>query len=628
MEAPDLTCGPADGAKAAATAAAEATATATATASSTSHETPIYGRVDAANEDSLDLLSSAAERGVKPPRPSPASAQRHRHAAIVKGIAAASSRAFGSLGMQRPLGLTNGRPWLGADSSGSGRPEQDAQMPSHRLAGSSDGAPPLLTIPPELVDAILSHLSALDLAAASATCRALRRHALSDLLWQPLVQQNVPGVQVASAGPCASYRELYATHDRLWFLPRYKIWFCDRDLTGRLVLVRYDPRRGCIEGYQLVAVSSQSTFEHWSADPEVIIHGFEPVVKLHLDRPVLQFRVRDRQEDGGGISQRPGANRFADEMPMALDQRLGGMFSNFLLTTPLRSEEVGRLLELGYPYGSMWPSPVIPANHYVSGVQSGPGHSRPRRHDRPRRRSEVSDQTFRIRQWMELAGTPSPLRFMGQRGLVGALQALVEEMIEEEAAGAAAAAGAGASALGVHIGEELITYSTLDPALYTPTPEKPWRGIWVGDYSGHGCEFLLIHQPDDPPATDAELGIFRGEDDSDEAWQQKRLDARVHRGRLEGIKLTGDPNVPRGEYTFVVNDLGPDGLVGTATDAQFAGARIVKSQGHIAATGFLRDKFIESQLILISPNKLAQHWIAFGHVSFLERVNIDQFLVP
>lgn len=40
------------------------------------------------------------------------------------------------------------------------------------------------------------------------------------------------------------------------------------------------------------------------------------------------------------------------------------------------------------------------------------------------------------------------------------------------------------------------------------------------------------------------------------------------------------------------------------------------------------DKFIETQLILISPNKLAMHWVGFGHISFLERVNIDHFLVP
>ncbi|GFP59945.1 hypothetical protein TASIC1_0015011400 [Trichoderma asperellum] len=557
----------------------------------------IYGRVDAANEDNLELINGvdehgASERRAKVLRPSPsaqpgAQPQAHRDAAI----------------MQDPA--------LGA------------QIRSHRQAGipSKNNAAPLLTIPPELIDTILSHLPAYDLAAVSATCRTLREHALSDLLWQPLVQHNVPGVQVATSGPCASYRELYATHDRLWFLPKFKIWFCDRDLTGKLVLVRYDTRRGCIEGYQLVAVSHQSTFEHWSADHDVIIHGFEPVVKLHLDKPVLQFRVQDRKEDGG-FSKRPGANRFADEMPMALDERLGGMFSNFLLTRPMDSEEAVRRLARGYPYGNMWPSPVIPANHYVSGAQSGRGVAALSPQDRPQSRAQVSDQTFQIRQWMELTGTPSPFRFMGQRGLAGALQALVDEIMEEEAM------GAGAGALGVHIGEELVTYSTLDPSLYTPTPERPWRGIWVGDYSAHGCEFLLIHQPDDPPATDAELGIFRDEHDSDEAWEKKRLEARMYRGRLEGIKLTGDPNIPRGEYSFVANDLGPDGFVETATDAQFSGARIVKSEGHIAATGFLRDKFIETQLILISPNKLAMHWVGFGHISFLERVNIDQLLAP
>ncbi|KAH0489492.1 hypothetical protein TgHK011_009919 [Trichoderma gracile] len=517
----------------------------------------IYGRVDAANEDNLDLLSSVAEHGAlgraKLLRPS--AAQRRDDA-----------------NMQE----------RDTDAAGSSAAEQAAVSPLK----TSGKPPPLLATPAELIDTILSHLSPCDLATVSATCRTLRQHALSDLLWQSLVQQNVPAVHVTSPGPCASFRELYAAHDRLWFLPKYKIWFCDRDLTGKLILVRYDPRRGCIEGYQLVAVSSQSTFYPWSADHDVIIHTFSPVI------------------------------------PMRLDDRVGGMYNNFMLTKPLSSEEADRRAHLGYPYGNMWPSPVIPANHYVLGDVERRGVAALSSRDRPQTRSEVSDQTFCIRQWMQLTGTPGPLRFMGERGLAGALRALVRDLVDEEAA------GIGIGGLGLHIGEELITYSTLDPALYTPTPEKPWRGIWVGDYSGHGCEFLLIHQPDDPPATDAELGIFRDENDSDEAWAQKRLDARVYRGRLEGIKLTGDPNVPRGEYTFVVNDLGPDGLVGTATDTEFSGAKMVKSEGHIAATGFLRDKFIESQLILISHDRLAQHWVGFGHISFLERVNIDQFLTP
>ncbi|PTB65795.1 hypothetical protein BBK36DRAFT_1159923 [Trichoderma citrinoviride] len=595
MEASAASSSPAsaDAASSPASASPSSSSPATPSASPDADARIIYGRVDAANEDNIDLLSSVADHGAlgraKLLRPS---AAQRRDDAIMQE--------------------------QDTDAAGSGASDQIAAS-STKPSGKP---PPLLATPAELIDTILSYLSPCDLAAVSATCRALRQHALSDLLWQPLVQENVPAVQVTSPGPCASFRELYAAHDRVWFLPKYKIWFCDRDLTGKLILVRYDPRRGCIEGYQMVAVSNQSTFQHWSADHDVIIHSFSPVVKLHLDKPVLQFRVQDRQEDGGSFNKRPGANRFADEIPMSLDDRVGGMFSNFMLTKPLSSEEADRRAHLGYPYGNMWPSPVIPANHYVSGDTERRGVAALSSRDRPRTRSQVSNQTFCIRQWMQLTGTPGPLRFMGERGLAGALRALVRDLVDEEAA------GVGIGGLGFHIGEELITYSTLDPALYTPTPEKPWRGIWVGDYSGHGCEFLLIHQPDDPPATDAELGVFRDENDSDEAWEQKRLDARVYRGRLEGIKLTGDPNVPRGEYTFVVNDLGPDGLVGTATDAQFAGARMVKSEGHIAATGFLRDKFIESQLILISHDKLAQHWVGFGHISFLQRVNIDQFLTP
>lgn len=37
---------------------------------------------------------------------------------------------------------------------------------------------------------------------------------------------------------------------------------------------------------------------------------------------------------------------------------------------------------------------------------------------------------------------------------------------------------------------------------------------------------------------------------------------------------------------------------------------------------------MESQLLLLSHNRLAQYWVSFGHISFYERVNIDQFLVP
>ena len=35
---------------------------------------------------------------------------------------------------------------------------------------------------------------------------------------------------------------------------------------------------------------------------------------------------------------------------------------------------------------------------------------------------------------------------------------------------------------------------------------------------------------------------------------------------------------------------------------------------------------MESQLILISHNRLAQYWVDFGHISFFGRVDIDSLL--
>ncbi|KAF4120389.1 protein of unknown function (DUF3506) [Geosmithia morbida] len=480
------------------------------------------------------------------------------------------------------------------------------------------GASTLLELPVELIDGILSCLSPYDLCSVSATCHTLRHHALSDVLWRPIVQSNVPGSTVRSPHPCESFQRLYAEHDRLWFLPKYKIWFCDRDLPGKLILVRYDDRRGCIEGFELLAVSKRTRYEAWSANNQVMIHSFEPTVRLHVDKPILQFKVGDRDEDGG-FSTRPEANRFADEIPMVLDDRLQHMYSNFLLNKPLSQEEAEMSLVEDYPYGSIWPPPAVPARQHARGMRSGQYSQWLRTYDRPRRRCEVSDQTFSIRRWIQMGGAVhSPVGMGLDRvgSVAGSIP--ISDMTGRQPGGA----------IGAHIGEEVMTFSTLDPELYKPTPTRPWRGIWVGDYSGHGCEFLLINQPDEPEATDEELHLIREEGESDETWERRRMDARIYRGRLGAIKLTGDPNVPRGEYTFAADDLGPDGFVGLASEPPFEGVRVVRSKGHIAHTGFIQDRFIESQLLLLGPDRLAQYWVGFGHISFFERVNIDDHLDP
>lgn len=457
--------------------------------------------------------------------------------------------------------------------------------------------PGLLRLPTELIDTVISYLSPLELLGTSLVCRQLFNHAMNDIHWQRHVLTNLPGNKIQSPYPCNTWRGLFEAHRQHWFLTKYKIWFCDRSLAGQMVVARYDSRRGCIEGYQLLATRSRDGNEPWAADPSVHVHYFEPQVKLHLDKPILQFNV-DSLENLMRISlsspESPTrrARRFFPELPMPYNQRSDPRFSTFVFAKPLMGEDLADHMDDRFPYGLVWPPPAIPSPHRVLGhpadIAGAPTDdlmSSPKW--RPGNRLEASELTFRIRQWMEL-GPPT---------------------------------------VGFHIGEEIVTYSTLDPALYTPTPERPWRGIWVGDYSVHGCEFLLINQPD-VEDENHERPLTKLENENDEEFHARFLSEKVYRGRLEAIKLTGDPNVPRGEYTFLAEDLGPDGYVGIAQGSQFQGARIVRSRGHIAGANFAADDYIDSQLILISNNRLAQYWVNFGHISFFERVDIDQFLMP
>ena len=230
----------------------------------------------------------------------------------------------------------------------------------------------------------------------------------------------------------------------------------------------------------------------------------------------------------------------------------------------------------------------------------------------------------------------------------------------------------------VRMGEEVMTFSTLLEESYMPTKDKPWQGIWVGDYSGHGCEFLLVLQRHvtSPMAlsrtsstgslprgmamsmVDADVGLrdsdrFQHSADALESqtvvpldhtaetggpstWQTEQNIANQYgkgmqgtkttqddslaspnaqgsaseapSGRLEAIKLTGDINVPRGEYTWIAEDIGPNGLIRVANEQMFVGARTVRSWGHIADRGYRHERFISSQLIMISHDSLAQYW--------------------
>ncbi|KAF2476678.1 uncharacterized protein BDR25DRAFT_209946 [Lindgomyces ingoldianus] len=492
--------------------------------------------------------------------------------------------------------------------------------------------PPLLSLPPELIQQILTFVSLSDLLSISLVNRVLYEHSLQDTLYKPLVQSPTQGITPAKPDEL-TWRELYKTHHPYWFIPRNKIWFADNVHTGKLLIARYNHRLNAIEAFALVAERRQPTFPIWDWHPEVIIHTFDPKLQLDLNAPILRLDCKAYENAVGDV-----VYRLQKEVPMNVHQdhpeSPAGHHSRLILTSPLPPHKTSSST-------SVWPPLILPSENRTR--TNSATHFRDIS-DRPSTLSELSPSTFRIRKWLQFSS-----RRLGHNQ---------------------------------HIGEEIITFATLPEELYTPTPQKPWQGIWCGDYAGHGVEFLVVTQPEEPDSLPlrADWAMLERERQSSvssvDSWSTAHTshssgeaghqndaghvsvtdpnietswgtaqpheyprehasssaattscneDDSIYRGRIEAIKLTGDPNIPRGEYTFIAPDIGANGLVRIATEDMFKGARIVKSVGHIAARGYRDDDFIPSQLILISHDRLAQYWEEFGHVSFYQRVNIDEF---
>jgi hypothetical protein len=244
------------------------------------------------------------------------------------------------------------------------------------------------------------------------------------------VQENVPGQQLKTPSICASFYDLYKAHDPHWFIPKYKIWFADLFTTGRFYVAKYDHESGSITLHRLVAERPQARFESWGEIEGSIVHSFEPKVRLHSGPPALHLDIdvysRDRSWNEGEITHRIRNEVTSKRLP---DQpHNNSTFTNFMLAVPSGQEADA----------SLWPPPKVPARQRV--LTPGP-QERNLIVSRPQQRSEISDQTFRLRTWIQ----------MGRDNRTG---------------------------------QELSTLSTLDPSLYTPTEDQPYKGIFVS------CDYL------------------------------------------------------------------------------------------------------------------------------------------
>lgn len=574
----------------------------------------------------------------------------------------------------------------------------------------------LAALPAELLIQIFAYLPPLDLISTALTCRTLSTHSYDDRLWQILVNDNLPE-PLTTPGPLPTFRELFAAHHPYWFLPKHRLWFGDGEHQGKLVVSRFDPARGSIDAYTVAAQRGKHALHVWERDREVIIHDFNPKVTLDLNKPVLRLDIgalRTNDQPNNEPSDRGYAppSVYSKEIIMETPAE-AGLFSSFMLCRALPSRAIG-------PQTAVWPTRLFPCPKRVRNDTMDAYHSYGHR---PSSLEEVSEYHWRLRKWVEYSGRRSSASFASYDP--------VERLAIAQGLGlpylTSSLASATSAGINVRLPESVTTFGTVPEAFCKPTSRKPWQGLWCGDYSGHGCEFLLVLQPDKkdelplPEGMDWLRGWFRGDrrdsssgsdssyasaregltdeeddtpDEETSSWpsqlanrhrrtaermdrvlqhkimsenilagftdaegvagpstpvpqEQRADDGEIEpRGRLECIKLTGDPNIPRGEYTFIAPDIGDSGLLRVADEEPFKGARIVRSAGHIAGRNFREgmstlciamkhcpdfadttaDQYTPSQLIMISHDRLAQFWEGFGHISYFQRVDVEALM--
>lgn len=476
--------------------------------------------------------------------------------------------------------------------------------------------PSLLGLPSELVQHILAFLQPTDLAVIAQVCRRLYTESYEESYWHREIssyfQSPIPKPTTTN-----SFRELYIAHHPNWFLVRNRVWFGDSEPSGKLLVARYDELTGSINAYTVLAMKqTHSWTEIDIGHSGAILHTFDPEIALDLHRPVLKLNIDSPKADPPNeqLGNRKPTPQSIYGREILMDTATeSGLYSSFMLCRALPQVAITEST-------MVWPPQRFPAVCRTRNASNdrfnSTGH-------KPTKLSEVSQSNFRLRKWVEYRrSNPSLLSFQsGNRSAATGAPSFF-----------APHSGSSNTGVTIRMPEDITTYATLPDWCFTPTPEKPWQGIWCGDYSGHGCEFVLIQQPDkgderplprgmdwlqqwfsgrrrtssvssssfasameDEETMPLESGVASEVASSEEismisqshpSKDEDRGSNATPSGRLEAIKLSGDVNVPRAEYTFIAPEIGDSGVVSIADEEPFKGARIVRSAGHIASRGF------------------------------------------
>lgn len=273
----------------------------------------------------------------------------------------------------------------------------DGQMvtdSTQRMADDANDAA-MLRLPTELIQHILSLLEPLDLASIAQTCRPLYTLSYDDILWLPIINRTLPS-PISTPGPAKSFRNLYAAHHVHWFLAKHRIWFGDSEPGGKLLLARYDNETGSIEANTIVATKHPPEVTFWEKDPGVIVHSFDALVSLDLNRPAvkLDFDGSEANPPNDPPSERTNTSQssYGRETLMGTVAE-SGLYSSLMLCRALPERAISENT-------FVWPPLRFPAMSRTRNVSqdgySSAGH-------RPTQLSHVSHNNFRIRKWVEVS---------------------------------------------------------------------------------------------------------------------------------------------------------------------------------------------------------------------------------